>query len=164
MVDLVAIQAAGASLKTAADIAGGLLKLKISSEVQFKIIELQREIIAAQNSAMSAQTDQFALVQQVRDLEQEIVQLKNWDAEKQRYVLKAVDHGTFAYVPKPEVQGAEPPHWLCTNCFEKGHKSILQFRGQLKNPGGGRGDHCEWICNSCKAKVLAYYNKSPSRA
>ena len=104
MVDPASIQAAAGSLKAAADITVGLLKLSLGTEAQAKIVELNREIIAAQSSAMAAQSDQFTLIERIRELEKQIAQFETWNAEKQRYELKQVQSGAFAYVPKIDME------------------------------------------------------------
>jgi hypothetical protein len=59
-----------------------IIGLKVSSEVQAKVIELQAVIMAAQGDALSAQSDQFALLQRIRDLEEEVAKFKAWDAQQ----------------------------------------------------------------------------------
>ncbi len=52
-------------------------------------IELQQKIL-------SAYQDQAALAEKVSELEKEVAQLKDWDAEKQRYELKDIGQGCVA--------------------------------------------------------------------
>lgn len=126
MVDIASISAALGGLKAASDIASGMMELKAGVDVQTKVIELQREILSAQQSAMAAQADQSALAQRIDDLEAEIAQLKNWDAEKQKYELQWYWPDTYAYVLKSEAKGNGSAHKLCTNCFDQANKSLLQ--------------------------------------
>lgn len=147
MIDMAARQLAGASLKSAADIATGLLKLKVNAEVHEKVVELQKEIIAAQTSAMSAQADQFELVERIREFEEKIAQFETWETEKQRYRLTECISETFAYVLKRSEARGEPGHALCANCYERGKKSTLQSNIKLML------DTQAWVCPSCKFEL-----------
>lgn len=69
---LMTLQGAVLSLKTASDIAKGFLHLQSLAENQGKVIELNEAILSAQSSAITAQSEHFAMVERVRDLEKEI--------------------------------------------------------------------------------------------
>jgi hypothetical protein len=152
--DMASITAAVTGLKTATDIAVSLVKLKSSADVQAKIMELQGIIVTAQASAIAAQSDQFSLLEQIRSLKGQIANLEAWDAEKQRYELKRVYTGAFAYVLKPNASDGEPPHWLCAACYQKGRKSILQEAGRQE-------DRKRYRCSSCQAEILVFWKYSP---
>jgi hypothetical protein len=163
MVDLIAIKSAVDGLKAARDIAKTAIGLRDAAMLQSKVIEMNDAIMAAQSSALDAQSEQFALIERISELEKEVARFETWETEKQRYELKAVDRGSFAYVPKPGMQGSEPPHWLCANCYSNGHKSFLQFKGRIQTPGGGRSDQDRYDCGFCKSELLVGYTKSPSK-
>jgi hypothetical protein len=138
-IDMGSIAALTTSLQSVFEITKVMKDLRDGAAIQGQVIELQAAIMSAQSSALAAQTDQFALLNKVRELEEKIAQFEDWDAERERYELKAVYPGAFAYVPKPGMQGTEPPHWLCTACFQKREKSILQgFGRDPKQPMLGR--------------------------
>src|SRR5713226_3130242 len=143
MVDMTLIGGAITGLKTAADIAVGLSKLHTMAEVQAKAIELNQIILAAQSGAMAAQSDQFSMLQRIRDLEEEIARVKAWEETKQRYQLHEPTTGTFVYAIKEESKGTDPTHWICANCYEKSVRSILQ----LITVGVA---HNHYICPNCK--------------
>ncbi len=127
MIDIGSMAAVAGSLKTAGEIAKAMVGLRDAAVVQSKVIELQGVIMSAQSSALTAQSDQFALLERVRELEAQMAELEAWESEKQRYELKDYGGGTFAYeLKEPEVSG-EPPHRICAACYQKGQKSILQF-------------------------------------
>lgn len=130
MVDL-AIGTAIASLKAAGDIAGGFLKLRDLAQVQGKVIELQSVILAAQQSALAAQGEQFTLLEEKRSLETQIAELEAWEREKDRYQLEEVGFSSFAYTLKREAQGTEPLHMICPSCYQNGRKSVLQATDAL---------------------------------
>ena len=103
------------------------------------VIELQEKILTAQEA-------QSALVDRIRELEEEMRGFKTWEAEKQRYELKDLGWGTLAYMLKPAMRGAEPPHWVCANCFAKGQASIIQY---INTPGRG----FQYSCPACKTPM-----------
>lgn len=148
MTDPLTISGAIASLKTAGEIAGAFVGLRDQAMIQTKVIELQSVILAAQSSAMSAQSEQFTLLETKRRLEAKIAELETWEAEKQRYELKQIGRASICYVLKPEVAGSEPPHMICTNCYQHGRKSILLSTGELVKM------ERESVCPACHARVL----------
>ena len=114
-----------------------------------KSIELQRQVIAALQSALAAQTAQATRLQRVRELEENLAQLEAWDTEKEKYELKNVrpDRApggkTFAYVLKENAGSTEPTHSICPDCCQDHQKTILQ--GVMFEQG--RVDVLE--CNRC---------------
>jgi hypothetical protein len=155
--DMESISAAIGSLKTATDIVTGLVQLKLSSEVQAKVSELQGQILTAQASALAANSEQFSLLQQVRSLEAQIAQMKDWEAEKTKYDLTAIGTGAFTYARKADVQPPQPPHWICAACYENGVKSVLQ----------DAGDHPQnhqrlYRCQRCKGDIQVHWKQNPS--
>jgi hypothetical protein len=142
--------------------AKALRGLSADAQIKLATIDLMETILAAQGSAFAAQQEQATLLQRIRELEEQMARMKTWDAEKQRYELKAIDTGAFAYMLKESERAGEPTHWLCTNCFNKGHKGFLAFKTQNTHPGGGRGHHSIWACTTCNATVSIYFTRKPS--
>jgi Zn finger protein HypA/HybF involved in hydrogenase expression len=154
MPDIGAIAAALSSLKAAKDISQAMVGLGSAAAFQEKRLELQSKILDAQESAFTAQQERTTLLDRVSNLEKELANAKAWEAEKQRYELQSVHAGAFAYSLKPQALGAEPAHWLCAACYDKGQKSVLQ-RGASSYGSG------EWpfICPNCKSVI--YTNQGP---
>jgi hypothetical protein len=148
------IQSTVSGLKTAGDIAQSMLELKTLSEVQGKVIDLQRAILSAQSSALSANADQFAMVEKISTLKKEIADIKAWESEKERYKLVSPWEGAIAYAVKKSMCNSEPPHWICTKCYEDGRKSILN---PDKNPKG----FSLFACPVCSSKMLYQYMDVP---
>ena len=117
-----------ATLQSAYGLAKNIADLDEAHAVKVQIGELLAQILSAQESEMRSQERESALARQVHELEQHIVQMEAWNAEKQRYQLTDFGAGTFAYALKPGMENDEPPHRACANCFKKGNISILQFR------------------------------------
>jgi hypothetical protein len=164
MVDVAAISSAVGGLKAAIDIGKGIQALNTSTEVKQKTGDLLDAVLDARFKLMEAADTQSALLGKIKQLEQQIAGFEDWNSEKERYQLKAIDTGAFAYMHKPGMEDGEPPVWLCQTCFEKRHKSPLQFRAQDRGGGGaasGRGNQSRWGCNLCKAEVVVAYVRKP---
>lgn len=87
--DIGSITAAVNSLRVAGDIAKGLINVHTAAEVQSKAIELNQQIIDAQHQIFAANAAQTALLEYIRELEDQVASMKEWEAQKQRYSLAA---------------------------------------------------------------------------
>jgi ribosomal protein L32 len=141
------------ALKAAGDITNLMVASHDANVIRHKAIELQTQIFTAQQNAIAAQSDQFALLERVRDLEKQVADLEAWDAEKKRYELKRLTSGALVYSLKTDASGSEPPHQICANCYQHHRKSILQrmpqniARVQLSMPSMSR-------CPECKSEII----------
>jgi hypothetical protein len=133
------------AVKTAFDMAKALQGIHETTARDRAVIELQKEILVAQAA-------QSALLESESALKKEVADLKAWGADKQRYELKDLWKGFFAYVPKEGMENGEPAHGLCTNCYQKGFKSILQ------NSGHPTHHDRTWDCHACKTKIKLQSN------
>ena len=156
--DMSAIGALASSLKVATDITRALVDLRDSKLVQEKVIELNSVILSAQQQALTALSNQFKLQEQVRELESKLARLKSTTEWQQNYVLKQVFIGAWAYVLKLDAQTAEPPHWLCARCFDRGNKSLLQDEGRDKDRS-----FSIYRCSDCKGSIRVFYNVHPGK-
>jgi hypothetical protein len=137
------------AIKTVFDMAKRLKDIDDATRRNAAIIELQEEILSAQQA-------QSALAEQVRNLEKEAVDLKTWHQdEKKKYYLKSVARGSFAYARKEGMEPPEPPHWLCTKCYENGKKSILQYHH------ANYSDHI-YRCSICGEEIRVDSSVSPT--
>lgn len=108
-----------AAFKTMFDLAKGLKDINDAALRNSTSIELLEKILTAREA-------QAAALDRIRELEEQVAQFETWEAEKQRYELKGLTRGATAYMLKPDARGSEPPHWLCTSCFEHRKRSIMQ--------------------------------------
>lgn len=123
------------AIKTAFDIAKELQVLPDAAARGRALIDLQKELLAAQQ----AQSD---LIDHARKLERELTNLKNWEADKARYRLSEIAPGLIALAIKEGERNGEPFHWICATCCAAGKKSYLQQRI--------RGPYYDMFkCNSC---------------
>lgn len=107
--------------KAGADIAASSDEAKRNSQ----LIEFQRVIIQLQSSIAAIQLQNASLVKDKADLERKIGELTDWEREKSRYSLATIWDGSVAYALRESQSNGEPAHWLCTNCFSTGKKSLL---------------------------------------
>ena len=153
--DMTLIQGAITGLKTASDIAIGLGKLNTLAQVQEKSVELGQIIVAAQSATLSAYADQTAMIEEVRALKEEIMRVKAWETQKQRYKLTSTwEGGGVAYALRESMASGEPPHLICTNCYESGRKSIL-------NPISDSRLFISYACPVCESQIPTNYRGSP---
>jgi hypothetical protein len=109
------------AIKSAFDIAKGLKDIDDAARRNAAVIELQEKIL-------SAQQEQSALVERIRELEAEVASFEKWEIEAKRYKLTDFGGNTLAYALKPEAASGEPSHRICPKCYEDQTKSILQYR------------------------------------
>jgi hypothetical protein len=160
VVALAEITAGFEALKAAAGLVQALSASATQATINEVKLELQQRLLDAQTALFAAQQIQTAATERVSDLEQEIVRLKDWKGEKQRYKLHPIDVGSVAYVPKPGMENGEPPYWLCASCFEEGHRSILQYQ---RNVTGGGGAKSIYKCGRCQNELAVFWHYSPAQ-
>ena len=143
------------SLTQLQNIAKALLSLRDFEKLNTTVIELQNAIITAQQQTIAIQGSYTILEAKAHGLEAELVRLKDWSAEKQKYTCREVAKGVFAYVENGDVNDFGHVHKLCCKCFEDGQKSLLQ---QSNEPQRSIGLNCQ----RCKSKLVffSYKNKS----
>lgn len=115
------------SMNAAIKITKALVGVRDAAMIEANIFELRDHLMTIQSSALQSQADQAALIQRVRDLEQEVVDLRTWETQKQRYQLVSPWAGCWLYALKDSSKGADPAHWICTHCYENGRREILQL-------------------------------------
>jgi len=113
------------------------------------VSEALQRVIEAQAAVLAIQQELAAALARERALEAKVTEFENWDLEKQRYELKQVSPGAFAYVVKPVMQGEEPVHWLCAGCYQRRKKTILQVTGYV----GPLGNMAVWKCPVCEGVI-----------
>lgn len=135
------------ALKAIKELASSLIEIRDSTIVESKIIELNSMVLDAQDFALSSQSVQHRLSEEISALKKEIMQAKNWAAEKRRYNLKNIK-GVFVYELKKElVDAGEQYHQICANCYENQYKSLLQHEASDK----GMMHKCSYmlVCHKC---------------
>jgi Zn finger protein HypA/HybF involved in hydrogenase expression len=127
MVDMSAIGIVMSSLNAAVNITKAMKDVHDATVLDAKVFELQRAMLDTQSAVFAVNEERSALIERVGALEKEISDLREWETEKQKYELKALDStGVYAYARKAIPGDTEPHHFLCANCYQNGQKSILQ--------------------------------------
>lgn len=160
MPDMALIGGLANSLNIAVNISKLAIGLRDQALIQEKIVELTSEIMSAQQSAISAIATQTTLTERVRDLEKQIMDMEAWETEKQRYEMKIAARGATVYAVKEDARGAEPPHWICTNCYQQRKKSILQA-AEHGEPGPDFQTRA-WRCVTCGSGIRVPSRTSPT--
>lgn len=156
MFDMATLQSAISSLQTAGQIAKAMSELTASIELKAKVIDLQSTILAAQNSALAAHSDQFAMIERIRNLEKEIANVKAWAEEKKRYKMMPPWGNSIlvVYGLKESSKGTDPPHWICAKCYDDGRRTIL-------NPKKG-SNNMLLHCPTCRTDMETEYRHLPA--
>lgn len=135
------------AFKTMFDMAKALRDIHDVTTRDRAVIELQKEIL-------SAQEQQAALIERVRELEKELASFETWDTEKERYEMNALSHGAIAYILKPDTQGTEPSHYICAACYQHRKKSILQLvPSNTARMALGMATMSRYRCPECKSEI-----------
>jgi len=145
---MIELQQAFVSLSAASNIVKSMLELRDFTQLNNKVIELQQAIISAQEKVLSSQREQDLLLTKIQELEKECKRLNDWSAEKERYELKEIASGVFAYIEKNHEGSLQSAHKLCATCFEQRTKSILQHESLPIQLG-----HDLLTCQHCKSML-----------
>lgn len=127
------------AFKAMMDIAKAMKDMDSAAARNSAVIELQEKIFAAHAA-------QAALLEHVGDLEEKVAKFEKWEAKKDQYELKQLAPAFVAYVLKRPARATETAHALCTNCYERGFKSILQSNGSVNV------HQHRFVCPSCQAE------------
>ncbi len=155
MPDMSALGAAMTSFKAMKDITEAMIGMRDTALFQGKAIELQSKIMDAQSSVFAANEERAMLIEKVSALEKQIARLEAWETEKQKYELKEIVGGAFAYSLKKEAAGTEPPHEICASCYQKGTKSFLQ---QVQRD---HGRAVVKVCHDCGSEIYIHGQWDP---
>lgn len=126
MTDLTAIVAAVSGLNAVSNLAKTAVEAHDSVVLNTKLSELYPAILAAQSAAIDAKAAQSDMIDEIRQLKQQIADLEKWDAEAEKYSLREVGREVYAYTLDADTDSETPSHMLCAHCFENRKKSILQ--------------------------------------
>lgn len=135
-----------ASIQASFAIAKGL----IAARDEQKIMAVKADLLAQLATALELAVDTIRAKAEhealIAHLKQEIASMQNWAAEAQTYALTETARGLFTYIKQDNQKPLESTPKLCANCFDQGHKSILQ----LKRVPEGR--QLALVCDRCRAE------------
>ena len=146
--DIAAILSTTTSLKVATGLIKGILETKNEREAQGKLIKLQTALLEVQTNAINATTVQLELLEQVRALEEQLKAFDDWDEQSPRYTLVCPwGNAAQVYALCKTRSDGEVAHFLCTNCFHKKQRVILNQVVKTANR------YVSFVCPSCKASI-----------
>ncbi len=129
-----------------------LMGMAHSAEVGAALIDLNQKLIEHQTAHIGL-IEEYKRVLDERDaLKKELLNLKQFKANRDRYVLKRLGSGTMLYVLREAAANGEDPHWLCPDCMQRGVVGFVQrdpddaFRATF--PGEQGNAHL--ACLACK--------------
>jgi hypothetical protein len=134
----------------ASNIIKSLFELKIDNAVIEKLNILAREIQSLYGSNLELQQKFASSIAEVDNLKKQIASLEEWDNQKRRYKLYSPWDSAVVYAITEANSNGEPPHWLCTKCFEDRKRSFLNAR---RNKDSG---YEEFFCH-CGAVVTSHH-------
>lgn len=135
-----AIGLVGDIAKTAKSLSAAREEFKVNEVA----IHLQGIVLDLQSEIMMMQSNYQEVLRSREDLEKKLAEHEGWEKDRQKYELKFVGNATFVYALKLEHELCQQKHWLCTNCYERRQKSILQ-RVEKGMPG--------MECPNCKMNI-----------
>ena len=133
-----------ASANAVKDISQSLVTLRDEEKIRGRVFDLTSALMELQQQLMNAQVAQMALVDEIRELKNRLADTTQQADGLARYKLHKFPTGAFAYVLKPEFTSDEPPHFLCSKCFEN------KLRITLHQVRGGT-----FRCPECKQLITA---------
>jgi len=107
-------------------------------ETQSKLLS---QVITLQQTLMQLQSENHSLLNLKHEAEQLALELQAKLAERSRYELYELAPGKLVYAPKPDANDAQPAHYLCQNCYDKGIKSVLRRIGP-----SAHDSQISWMC------------------
>jgi hypothetical protein len=99
------------------------------------------KLLEANNVAFASQEKSLKLTEQVSALKEELMKLKDLQAQAKDYELADLGGGVFGYLYKPAVQTGKPRHLACVKSFSEHGIGILQ------------NEYNQYRCSVCKATV-----------
>ena len=124
------------------------------NEIITAVSEVNTKLMAANSVGLVSQEKQSALSSKINELEQEIMRLKNWEAERSNYERLEISRGVFSYVERDYVGNFESAHKLCCTCFDNTIQSTLQ---SMHVNDKCMGDCFEIVCQK-DCKPIRFYN------
>ena len=141
------IAAALATVKAVSDLTASILSGVIDDKVRAKATELNSSIITLQGTIFSIQSENQELLEANKSIKQELIEISDWNNEKNRYQLTELSSGVFVYLLKEDECKSEPIHCICPNCYQQQKKSILQLKARTRVGA-------IYVCHNCDSTII----------
>lgn len=149
--DLTLITAAVNAINVSKDLAKAAIGVRDFNEMAPVVAGLNDQLLKAQQALFAHNAQLLALQHEQFETAKELAKAKEALAEKGRYSLVELSRGIFVYRVNVAPVGshvgdpvrAEPLHYVCQPCFDKGIKVVLQ----RVESAGGVGHRCSGCKN-----------------
>jgi hypothetical protein len=145
------------SIKSATEIVKGAIDLRDEKKINDALQEVNAKLLATQELMLAAYEERLAIHKRVEELEKMRMEIENWEREADRYSLKQLVPTVLVYALKEPVQGSEPVHYICPNCYNDRKKSLLHRR-----PSSFDGEVIS--CDNCSFEQHVGQQRSFSRS
>lgn len=140
------ISSAISSAKTALELVQAAKGLANFNELVAVVAEVNTKLMAAQDVAFASQENALKLSEQVGALKEELMKLKDLQAQAEDYELADLGAGVFGLLYKPRVETTKPRHLACVRSFSEHGVGILQ------------DEHAAYRCSLCGFKISPVTN------
>ncbi|CNI22093.1 hypothetical protein CBW53_04980 [Yersinia frederiksenii] len=141
------ITGVGGAIKGAVGAAREIQALSVDYAVKEKTHSLLDKLMDVQMQQMTQQELLIAAKERIIELEDEKKEKDNWESEAVKYELIQPTAGSLIYRIKFSEQGDQPTIYLCTSCYGKRKKSVLQFSKMIDTYSG----IANMKCHECDA-------------
>lgn len=148
--------AALSAIKQSIDITRTVIDAKTEIERVGAVADLQRALLDIQGKALDLQMRCASLQEENLDLRRRLSVAMSKDAGLNRYeMFSFTDTGAIAYrLKKEEREEGELEHFICSGCFDKGERAVLQQNGRFLKCGS-----CGLSISTKKAQPLSQSRK-----
>jgi hypothetical protein len=148
--DFSLIAAASSAIGAAREIGRAAVGVRDFNQLAATVSQLNDQLLKAQDALFTHQAQLLGLQQELFQTKEQLRIAQQVVEERGRYELFEISRGMFVYRLKLSMEagapGAEPVHYLCQPCFDRGVKNAL-IRREFAN----RVIH---VCPSCRVEYL----------
>lgn len=132
--DISAISSAGQAfaamrqiISAAIDVRDATRLATLKADLLAKLVEAQTATLELVEKLAASERAKLALEARLREIEEA-------ERHRERYLLHDVGRGAFVYRLRDGVEPAEPTHYLCQPCYDKGVKAVLEHNDSVVGP------------------------------
>ena len=137
---------AAQSVQTLAALLRSATSLGNYNEIVLAVSEVNSKLMQANATALESQERQAELGRKLKEVEEQLAELKSWKKEAEKLTCVQIGEGVFAYVSPVRNTSFQAQPKYCANCFLQNSPSILQ---ESREDRRLIGLHCQ----RCKQKV-----------
>jgi cell division protein FtsB len=119
------LMAAMSALSSALGLAKTAIEARDEAKLDAALADINTKHLALSMAGLQLAEALSACQAAKSELERENRDLHSKIADRKRYLLHELAPGQIAYRSAPDGESAEPEHYLCQVCYDKGVKSVL---------------------------------------